>query len=193
VAMSLGQSASWEARLRDHMGAALQSGSLKLRDAETGLVLPAHLQVDDGWGRVTHRDVNAWLESQGLDYRWEDSEQPERLPTQTVTASGAVNLSLLATRDRLVDAFGKFTDMDMSWFNNLNDVPALRRARKVAGTGGHGHTTEPWFCPFEVMQWLLSPRRKKGRAMNVVTGWRMLKGHFPKVYAQHESEAPADD
>jgi hypothetical protein len=104
----------------------------------------------------------------------------------------STDLSMLATRDRLIAAFGAFTGMDSSWFDNLSDAPALMAARKVRGTAGR-RPTEPWFCPYEVMRWLADPRRKKGRPMQEATGWRMLKQHFPAVYSAHELEAPESD
>jgi len=92
------------------------------------------------------------------------------------------DFSMLATRDQLIDAFGRFTDMDASWFNNLKDTPALLTARKVAGQGGRGHIAEPWFCPFEVMQWLADSKRRKGRKLSAEKAWGLLEKNFPKVY-----------
>lgn len=94
----------------------------------------------------------------------------------------ACDFSMLATRDQLIEAFGRFTNMDASWFNNLKDTPALLNARKVAGQGGRGHIAEPWFCPFEVMQWLADSKRRKGRKMSSAKAWELLEKNFPKVY-----------
>ena len=49
---------------------------------------------------------------------------------------------------------------------------------------------EPLFCPFEVMQWLIGPRRKKGRPLSQVKGWQRLRSNFPDVFERHQSVAP---
>lgn len=92
------------------------------------------------------------------------------------------DFSILATRDQLIEAFGRFTGMDASWFKNLKDTPALLTARKVTGQGGRGHIAEPWFCPFEVMQWLADSKRRKGRKLSADKAWELLEKNFPKVY-----------
>ncbi|MDP1999604.1 MAG: hypothetical protein Q8K22_08430 [Rhodoferax sp.] len=98
-------------------------------------------------------------------------------------------LTMFATRTELIDAFGKFTDMDKSWFDNLKDAPRLMAARKFTGQGGR-HSAEPLFCPYLVMQWMADPKRKKGRKLNDTTAWRLLKSHFQKVYDQYSIGDP---
>jgi hypothetical protein len=100
------------------------------------------------------------------------------------------DFSMLATREQIIQAFGSFTGMDMSWFSNLKDAPALRKARKVQGQGGRGMPLKPYFCPCEVMQWLISPKRKKGRGLSTEKGWSLLQRHFPKVYEKHSAADP---
>lgn len=80
----------------------------------------------------------------------------------------ALDFTLLATRQELIDAFGKFTGMSTAWFGNLNDSPKLKAARKYTGQGGR-HSTEPLFCPHEVAQWLAHPKRKKGESLSATT------------------------
>ncbi|MEY8689877.1 MAG: hypothetical protein AB9M53_08365 [Leptothrix sp. (in: b-proteobacteria)] len=105
------------------------------------------------------------------------------------------NYSMLATREKLIVAFGAFTGMDAAWFTNLTDTPKLLAARKVAGQGGRGRTTEPWFCPLEVMQWLIDPRRRRkgGRLLSESKGWELLETHFPRVYAANSVGDPRED
>ena len=74
--------------------------------------------------------------------------------------------------------------MDDSWFTNLKDTPKLKDARKVAGSGGK-NSTEPLFCPFEVMRWLTDPKQKKGRKLTSDKGWQLLERHFQKAYNQY--------
>ena len=94
------------------------------------------------------------------------------------------DFSMLATREQLIEAFGRFTGMDASWFKNITDTPVLLAARKVAGHGGRGHIAEPLFCPFEVMQWLADSKRRKNksRKLSVEKAWELLEKNFPKVY-----------
>jgi hypothetical protein len=147
---------------------------------------------------VSLSEFGAWAQALGLPL-------PERFPRQQApepreaTPSAApvvpeIDYSLLAPREQLIEAFGKFTGMDMSWFEKLEPTHALYAARKVAGQGGRGHIIEPMFCPYEVMLWLIDPkRRRKGRKLSEGAGWRMLKGHFPKVHAAHSDYDPNGD
>lgn len=115
--------------------------------------------------------------------------------TETVLAqSAAFDFGLHATRDQLIEAFGRFTGMNKDWFTNLKDTPALFRARKSPGQGGRGRIMEPFFCPFEVMQWLTSSKFKKGTRsrMSEGKGWELLQQHFPRVYAKYGTADPRD-
>jgi hypothetical protein len=103
-----------------------------------------------------------------------------------------IDFTLLASRSELITAFGKFTDMNQEWFHNLNDTPNLRTARKILGTSGRKNS-EPLFCPFEVMQWLINPKRKKGRQLSEATGWRVFKNHFRLAYNAKAIGDPNDD
>jgi hypothetical protein len=95
-------------------------------------------------------------------------------------ARPAVDYTMLATPQQLIDAFHGFTGMDLSWFNNLNDSK-LKDCLRVSGISGR-KSSPPFFCPYSVMLWLVDEKRKKGRPMTTDTGWRMLKAHFPKVF-----------
>jgi hypothetical protein len=67
------------------------------------------------------------------------------------------------------------------------------KARKSAGQGGRGHIMEPFFCPFEVMQWLISGNRKKNaRPLSEEKGWELLERYFPNVYAAYGSADPRE-
>jgi hypothetical protein len=103
-----------------------------------------------------------------------------------------IDFTMVATRKELIDAFGKFTDMNMTWFDNLTDTPKLKAARKFTGQGGR-HSAEPLFCPYEVMQWLADPKRRKGKPLSNQTAWRLLKGNFSKVYNQYSIGDPNSD
>lgn len=101
-----------------------------------------------------------------------------------------IDLGMLATREQLIEAFGRYSGMNKSWFDNLKDAPRLAAARKVAGRGGRGRIAEPWFCPLEVMLWLIDPKRRKGLTLGEEKGWELLERYFPKVYAANSVGDP---
>jgi hypothetical protein len=115
--------------------------------------------------------------------------RPVTGPAEPVVQAKAIDLSVLAGPGQLIAAFGKFTGMDASWFDNLTDTPRLLAARKVTGTGGK-HYTPPLFCPFEVMQWLIDEKRKKGRKVSPDKAWQLLQSNFEKVYNTRSAGDP---
>lgn len=115
-------------------------------------------------------------------------------PAQSPAESAPVetdefDYTVVATRAELIEAFGKPTGMDKSWFDNLTDSPKLMAARKFTGQGGR-HGAEPLFCPYKVTQWLADPKRKKGKPLTDTTAWRLLKSQFPKVYNRYSIGDP---
>lgn len=118
----------------------------------------------------------------------EPNEDGAQAPTATLAPPivADIDFTVLATREQLITAFGAFTGMDGSWFRNIKDTPRLDAARKVIGQGGRSNIAEPWFCPFEVMQWLADPKRRKGRQgrkqLSKDKAWELLERHFLKVY-----------
>lgn len=109
------------------------------------------------------------------------SKLPALQAMKQETLEEKIDYPFLATRTELINAFGKFTQMDKTWFDNLSYVPKLKAARKHQGTSGR-RSVEPLFCPYEVMQWLIDSKRRKGTKLSGATGWRLLKSHFPIVY-----------
>lgn len=108
----------------------------------------------------------------------------------------AIDLSMLADPGQLIDAFGRYTNMDASWFDKWKDHPALNNAIKRKGTSGRGRTTEPLFCPFLVMQGLMKKPRRGSNRKEFLTDskpWELLKRHFPNVYAIHQGLSPLND
>lgn len=99
---------------------------------------------------------------------------------------------LMATPDELCAAFGTFTGMNKQWFANVKDAPQLKAARFWPGQGGRNRR-EPLFYVYPVLQWLIDEKRRKGKPMEIKTGWRMLKAHFPSVYEAYELNAPSTD
>ena len=172
------------------------SGALRTRHPETlGVISPA-VESADLLGKrlnvsytvpmkyrvVTVPDFAAYVADRGVAVVM---EAPEQTPQPQANAIDTpIDYTMLATRQRLIDAFGSFTGMDDSWFTNLKDTPKLKDARKVAGSGGKD-STEPLFCPFEVMRWLTDSKQKKGKGLSPDKGWHLLQGHFPKVYNQY--------
>jgi hypothetical protein len=106
--------------------------------------------------------------------------------------SAAVDYSLLACPEQLIQAFGTFTGMNAEWFEKARDS-RLEKARRVPGRGGR-HSIPAMYCPMEVMLWLIDPKRKKkSKPLSEETGWRLLEQHFPKVFAAHASADPRVD
>jgi hypothetical protein len=125
---------------------------------------------------------------------WEidTAPEPEAATAAPLVTEGLV-FSLLATRKQLIGAFGPITRMNNTWFDNLTHTPALLATRKYKGTGGR-QSTEPLFCPYEVMLWLIKPNRKKdGKQINDTTAWRLLKRDFSKVHNLHSIGDPNGD
>ena len=120
----------------------------------------------------------------------------EPVPAQTTTPAPAggdeIDFTMVATRGELINAFGVMTKMDLTWFDNLTDTPRLMAARKFKGQGRR-NGAEPLFCPFEVLQWLIDPKRKKGGPITDTTAWRRFKSHFPKVYNRYSIGDPNGD
>lgn len=177
-----------EAFLKNRMLPAAESGALVVHDPiDGGPVTGRVYRPYDDW--VTPEAVNEWLALGKFTFRWPVAvPEPKAAPVVT----DEIDFGMVATRKELIDAFGKFTGLSMKWFDNLTDTPKLKAARKFTGLGGR-NGTEPLFCPFEVMQWLVSPKRKKGRPIEESTAWRMLKSHFPRVHAQYSIGDPGTD
>lgn len=159
---------------------------------------------------VTRVELCRWVEAMGLPSAYDfrepscnkhakhaaipdmDSASNETTPapkTAPVAQPEAIDFGMLATPEQLINAFGNFTGMRKDWFGNLTDTPRLLAARKVAGTGGKHHTS-PLFCPFEVMQWLIDEKRKKGRKVSAEKAWQLLQGNFEKVYNTRSAGDP---
>lgn len=147
-------------------------------------MLDPHYLHPDSLDVVSATDLDEWLKPTG--YRF---SVPIAEPTSSVEP--AIDFAMLAKRDELIAAFGTFTGMNASWFKNLRDRPKLLDARRVIGAGGRS-SIEPFFCPHQVMQWLITEPRKgdSRKAMTQETGWRMLKAHFLKVYCAYEIGDP---
>lgn len=111
---------------------------------------------------------------------------PRQFPKDAVVANDH-DLDDLASPDELIKAFGPCTGMDQSWFDKPEGK--LLMAKKVTGKSGR-RPHPPLFCPYEVMEWLINPKRKKGQKISVLTGWRQLKKHFSNVYDRYESFGP---
>lgn len=139
-------------------------------------------------GREVHAFADAFLDS--TDHADDDAAKPVQAPEPEVRQP-LEDHSALATRTQLIAAFGVFTGMSMTWFDNLKDTPALLKARKVDGVGARGKTRQPLFCPFEVMLWLIDPKRKKGRRFHSAgKPWELLEHHFAAVYVKHSMGDP---
>ena len=173
--------------LRQQIAGAISSQELPVRNPRTGGVASPNGHQD--WF-LTVADVNDWLGNKyRVEYRWVRSTEQSSARESYVAA----DFSMLATREQLIEAYGKFTGMDLSWFRALKDLPKLLAARKVSGQGGRGHIAEPYFCPYQVMLWLIEPGRKKGRKLGADKGWSIFEDKFPGVYSQFSVGDPRRD
>lgn len=180
IAAAYGMSEDSELQMATELNEAIQTGLVQCW-SENGDPIRGPIPLEDQRRWVPHLTIaegNAWLERQKYLQKWE--------PVVAVmpTTSTSPDFSVLATRQQLIDAFGGFTGMNDSWFKNLKDSPKLKGARKVVGQGARGQTTEPLFCPYQVMLWLVDPKRRKGRGLSSNKGWQLLESHFPKAYNQ---------
>lgn len=203
----------WAAELRK----AVSAGEIQARDPVTLLALET---LPDGWEwLLSMADADKFIAARGMEWRFcevalhlfnefEQAIENRRFPPWTRTTpatdtapaqtpapeqSAKPDITLMATRKQLIDAFGAFTGMDIQWFNTIKDTPALLAARKVTGQGGRGHIAEPLFCPFEVLQWLIDTARRKGRPLGPAKGWELFEGHFPRAYAAFSVGDPRTD
>jgi hypothetical protein len=165
---------------------AARNSKLVIRHADTQLPIAPTNDLVFAYAHVRIADIDTWLETQGVDYRFPEAQK------KPVKSDDAIDYSALATRQQLISAFGAFTGMDKTWFQNLKDKPKLQRACKVTGQGQRSHTVEPMFCPYEVMQWLIDPKRKKGKPLLIETGWKLLGRHFENVYNQQSVNDPRE-
>lgn len=173
-------------------------GSIMGEDGEWILRYKTTLPIDFEF----QDDIPSRWEKQVFE-KFEDLIQPSppisqapATPQEQAEPEARPDLSMLATPEQLIQAFGRFTGMDNSWFKNLKDYPELEKARKLKGQGGRGHIEPPFFCPYEVMQWLMTKPRKNSRRCAFLTEdkpWQLLKSYFPRVYDMNQGYSPLND
>jgi len=182
------------------------AGQIELQNLRNRIKTTLRHQLTDQLNRATqiptptdverlfkHKLIQEFTTSlEALDINEFDPEA-ELPPITQPLAVAEVDRCLLATHQQLIDAFGSFTGMDNSWFSNLKDTPALLAARKVKGQGGRGHIVEPLFCPFHVLQWLIDPKRRKGRKLGKEKGWQLFERYFPRAHTVFETFDPRSD
>ncbi len=94
-----------------------------------------------------------------------------------------IRYEILASRTELIEAF-HYYGVEMKIFKCLKDRPGLYAAYRIKGKGQKGKVTEPMFCPFEVMNWLVNKGIKGQRRLEGFMGWHILETKFPNVYAE---------
>ena len=170
--------------------------------------LPSYVMHLDGTKRpvefqdlpaIAVNDFSQWLQSEGEApsihiQAWIDAIVPAETKPQAAPfiENDPAPLHLLATPAQLIAVFGIFTGMDKKWFNNAKDSPRLMAARHIAGIGGR-KGREPLYFVFQVMQWLIDAKRRKGKPMQDATGWRVLQRQFPRVYEEYQDCEPKPD
>ena len=131
--------------------------------------------------RVTGYDVHALADA------FHDRAPDE--PQAAAPASAGPDYAMLATPEKLIEAFGSMSGMNREWFRSMKDRSPLQKAVTVPGVRGR-NGGPPLLDVFTVFQYLIDPKRR-GKKMQSETGWRLLKAHFPSVYAQHEAYDPS--
>ena len=167
-----------ELQMATELSQAIQTGTVQCWK-ENGDPIRGAILLENFRRQVPHLTVlegNAWLKRNSYIQEWEPVESVVPL------AAAGPDHSILATRKELIDAYGKFTGMEMSWFANLTDSPKLLAARKVRGRGKRRQSIEPLFCPHEVMVWLIDKKRRKGRCISSDKAWEIWEKHFPNVF-----------
>ena len=112
---------------------------------------------------------------------------PEAQP-QAAAPEQQLDYSMLATPGQLIAAFGAMSGMNKGWFRSLKDRRGLHEAVRVPGVRGR-NGQPPLLDVFAVLQYLIDPGRT-GKKMLPGTGWRLLKSHFPQVYAMYAGFDP---
>ena len=140
-------------------------------------------------------ELQRWVEARDLESEYQFLSlkvADESGTTPTSPISTEIDYTLLATREELISTFGPATGMDLGWFKTLKDSQGLLAARRVKGRGQRGRTQEPLFCPYAIMQWLIDPKRRRGRKLTSKKGWDLLERNFPRVYAQYSIGDPGE-
>jgi hypothetical protein len=176
-----------ETMLKSMLDAARNS-KLVIRHAATQLPIAPTRDLVFPYAHVKIADIDKWLETQGVDYRFPEVQK------KPVESDNAIDYSALATRQQLISAFGTFTGMSEEWFDNITDKPKLLAARKVVGKSRKGEIVVPLFCPYEVMLWLIGSklRAKGAKKISLDTGWRLLQRHFKIAYELVSKNDPRD-
>ncbi len=181
ISIALGMNEDLEQRVQQKIATELN------RDIQTGLIscwtehgdpfrgpVPLELQRKSV-PHITKEIGNEWLIKNLYLYKWEPVESyvQRELPI-------LIDVSLLATREELLEAFGQF-GLKRAWFNDLQSRKWLLDARKVKGHGQRGSKTAALFCPYQVIQGLIHSVRGMKR-ISPDTAWRIFGHKFPKAY-----------
>lgn len=100
--------------------------------------------------------------------------------------SAAVDYAVLADPEMLLDAFERW-GLKKQWFRDVAKHPWLKEAKRVSGKPGRGGFPA-FYCPYAVMQGMLSDSRKS--KLSVKKGWEILENKFSKAYLVFESSKP---
>jgi len=165
------------------------------RDIQTGLIscwtehgdpirgpVPLELQRKSV-PHITKEIGNEWLSKNLYLYKWEPVES--HVHREEVLL---IEFSLLATREKLLEAYGQF-GLKREWFKDLHSREWLLYAREVKGHGQRGSKAAALFCPFKVMQGLINKVRGMKR-ISPDTAWRIFEHKFPEAYEKFSINDP---
>lgn len=100
--------------------------------------------------------------------------------------SAAVDYAVLADPEMLLDAFERW-GLKKQWFRDVDKHPWLKKAKRVSGKPGRS-SFPAYFCPYAVMQGMLSDSRKS--KLSDRQGWSILEKKFSKAYLVFEPLKP---
>jgi hypothetical protein len=132
---------------------------------------------------ITQEVGNEWLKNNQYLFTWEPINS--RAQGCAVTP---IDFTLLATPEALLDAFKQW-GLNPDWFKDLYSHKWLLSARRVKGRGQRGRRALALFCPFEVMQGLITSVRGVKR-ISPEKAWSVLEHKFPKIYANFSVSDP---
>ena len=151
-----------------------------------------HLKTDYGFlaSLLIFSEAEKYLTSIGLDVG-QCAETPALVVglDDGTPSSEPIRYEVLASRTELIDAFSQY-GVEQKIFRALKDRPGLHAAYRVKGNAQKGSRAEPMFCPFVVMNWLVTKGIKEKKHLESYMGWHILETKFPCAYAENSIGDP---
>jgi len=144
--------------------------------------------------RFKRKEIDRWLNLRGIESKYafvQINTMSSLGPSKPLTGTEAIDISVLANRDELLEVFAK-RGLSKEWFNDLKNHTWLKVARKTKGRGGKDPIL-PLFCPYEVMEGLRTESRSAKNRFTEKTGWHLIKVNFPRSFSKFQHLEPDFD